>query len=147
MKGKQDRCEPKSKTSRRRLSLSQMTLDALREHQKQSLASGQAGAETVFCNADGGLLGKSNFRRRVWLPLIKAARVPVKRFHDLRHTNISLMLANGENAMTVKARAGHAQIATTMNIYGHLMEGTDRLAADRLGSLLDVKPATEVRTA
>jgi integrase len=138
VKGKPYFCEPKSKRSRRRLSLSQMALDALRAHMKQRLIDGHAGAETVFYNADGGLLTKSNFRNRVWLPLLKKADVPVKRFHDMRHTNISLMLKDGENILTTSRRAGHSSIAITMDTYGHLLEGEDRSATERMGGLLDV---------
>jgi integrase len=145
--GKPYWCEPKSKTSRRRLALSPLALDALREHRKQSLAEGRAAVETVFCNADGGLLGKSNFRQRVWLPLLAKAELPVKRFHDLRHTNASLLIELGEHPKTIQARLGHSQIGVTMNTYGHLMEGTDRLAANRLGNLLSAETGASVKTA
>jgi integrase len=145
--GKPYWCEPKSKASRRRLALSPMALDALREHRKQSLAEGYAAVETVFCNADGGLLGKSNFRQRVWLPLLAKAGLPVKRFHDLRHTNAALLIELGEHPKTIQSRLGHSQIGITMNTYGHLMEGTDRLAANRLGSLLSAEAGDGIKTA
>jgi integrase len=139
--------EPKSAASRRRLSLSPLALEALREHRKLMLAEGHAAVETVFCNADGGLLTKSNFRQHAWLPLRKRAGVPERKFHNLRHTNISLLLEIGEGPKTIQGRAGHAQFSTTMDIYGHLMEGADRQAADRLGTLLSRTEETATRTA
>jgi integrase len=145
--GKPYWCEPKSKASKRRLSLSQLALDALREHRKIIMTEGHAAIETVFCNADGGLLTKSNFRQRAWLPLRKRAGVPERKFHNLRHTNISLLLENGEGPKTVQGRAGHSQFSTTMDIYGHLMEGADRQAADRLGGMLGAEDEATARTA
>lgn len=43
------------------------------------------------------------------------------RFHDLRHTHISQLLADGHPITTVSRRAGHAKVSITLDIYGHAM--------------------------
>ena len=52
--------------------------------------------------------------------------------HGLRHTNASLMIANGTDIKTVSKRLGHANVTTTGNIYTHAIKSADELAADKL---------------
>jgi len=59
--------------------------------------------------------------------------LPHIRFHDLRHLSGSILISEGVDALTVSRRLGHAQTSTTLNIYGHVLEGTDSTAADTLG--------------
>jgi integrase len=130
--------EPKSAQSRRRIEIPAIAVEALEELRANMLAEGHIGAETVFCTREGGLLGKSNFRRRVWLPVLERAGLPRKRFHDLRHTAASILCELGEHPKVIQARLGHSQISMTMNTYSHLMPGMDRQAAHRVGDLLAV---------
>jgi integrase len=53
-------------------------------------------------------------------------------FHDLRHTHAALLIAQGEHPKVIQVRLGHASIKTTLDTYGHLFEGLDEAAADRL---------------
>jgi integrase len=54
------------------------------------------------------------------------------RFHDLRHTHAALLIAAGEHPKVIQARLGHASIGTTLDTYGHLFEGLDEAAAEKL---------------
>ena len=54
------------------------------------------------------------------------------RFHDLRHTHASLLLAEGVHAKVVSERLGHASIQITMDLYGHVMAGIQQEAAVKL---------------
>jgi len=58
--------------------------------------------------------------------------LPHIRFHDLHHLSGSILISEGVDALTVSRRLGHAQTSTTLNIYGHVLEGTDSTAADTL---------------
>jgi integrase len=62
------------------------------------------------------------------------------RLHDLRHFNATNMLANGADIRTVSGRLGHADAATTLNVYAHFMERADREAASAIGATLDGVP-------
>ena len=67
---------------------------------------------------------------------VKANNLPSVSIHSLRHTNASLMLANGVPIKTVSSRLGHAQVSTTMNIYAHAIRSQDEIAAETLQDIL-----------
>lgn len=56
------------------------------------------------------------------------------KFHCLRHTSATILLANGCDIKTVSARLGHSSIETT-NIYLHMLESVDRQAAKQFDKL------------
>ena len=86
----------------------------------------------VFCAPEGGRLLKPNFQRRVFRPLQKAAKLPVIRFHDLRHTAATLMLLNDVNVKVVSERLGHASIQLTLDTYSHVLPTMQKIAAERM---------------
>lgn len=51
------------------------------------------------------------------------------RFHTLRHTHATQLLLAGCDMRTVQERLGHADVATTLRLYGHVMPGRDAAAA------------------
>lgn len=58
-------------------------------------------------------------------------------FHGLRHTSATLLIASQQDVKTVSKRLGHAQTSTTMNIYAHALQESDRKAADALEAMLE----------
>ena len=56
--------------------------------------------------------------------------------HSLRHTNATLLIAQGVNIRTVSSRLGHGQTSTTMNIYAHAIQSADEKAAETLENIL-----------
>jgi integrase len=56
--------------------------------------------------------------------------------HDLRHSGASLMLAQGVRFEVVSEVLGHASIAITKDVYGHLVEGDERRAAASVADVL-----------
>jgi len=65
--------------------------------------------------------------------------LPYVSVHSLRHTNASLMIANGVNLTTVAKRLGHATTATTTKIYAHAIKSADEIANDMLENILTIK--------
>lgn len=63
-------------------------------------------------------------------------RLPMIPLHGLRHTSATLLIASHQDIRTVSSRLGHAQASTTMNIYAHALQETDRKAADALENML-----------
>ncbi|MGH2436249.1 MAG: tyrosine-type recombinase/integrase [bacterium] len=59
--------------------------------------------------------------------LLSQADVPRVRFHDLRHTAATLLLAQGVDPRTIRETLGHSQISLTMNTYSHV----DAIALER----------------
>lgn len=133
---------PKTAKSRRRIELSQIAVDALRQHLADRMAEGNAAAP-VFCDRDGGWLRKSNVQRRHFVPAVEAAGVPLIRFHDLRHSAATLLLAKGTHPKVVSDMLGHASVEITLNTYSHVIPSLHREAASQMDSILS--PVATVR--
>ncbi len=58
------------------------------------------------------------------------------RLHDLRHFAATRLLAAGISVRTVSGRLGHSNAATTLGVYAHFVEASDRDAAEKLGAIL-----------
>ena len=120
--------EPKSEASCRTVRVPAFLVDVLAAH----LATHADGSGLVFSAPNGGPVRRSNFRRRIWLPAVAASVGQPCTFHDLRHSHAALLIAQGEHPKVIQERLGHASIKTTLDIYGHLFEGLDEAAGDRL---------------
>ena len=68
---------------------------------------------------------------------VKRHALPKFTPHSLRHTNASLLIANGVNIPTVSKRLGHSTVATTTKIYSHAIQSADEKAAHVLAAKLD----------
>ena len=68
--------------------------------------------------------------------LCRAAGLSSVRLHDLRHLHATQLLAAGVPVRTLSGRLGHANAATTLSVYAHFLEASDRDAADVIGGLL-----------
>ena len=59
------------------------------------------------------------------------------RFHDLRHTHASILLANNVDVVAVAKRLGHADISTTLRNYAHALDRRDRDSARIIDHLIE----------
>ena len=100
--------EPKTKSANRTIRLSGEAVEALEDHRARMKREKHRDTDLapVFCDRDGGWLRQSNVTRRVLKPLLKKAEIPHMRFHDLRHTAATLMLARGVNVLVVSSSLG-----------------------------------------
>ena len=72
------------------------------------------------------------WRRRIFGPAARAAGLENARPYDLRHSFVSLLLAEGANVVEVARQAGHSP-TMTLSTYAHLFEeldGSDRTSAE-----------------
>lgn len=79
--------------------------------------------QTIFQNEQGNPICHDNFTDRQFAKDLKRWGGRRIRFHDMRHTATTLLIANGVDVKTVKEICGHADIATTMN-YVHMISGS-----------------------
>ena len=92
--------------------------------------------DLVFTNAIGKPL-EPVLLHREYKKLLSAANLPsTLRFHDLRHSAASLLLAQGVHARAIMELLGHSSITVTMNVYGHVMPAMMREAANTMEALL-----------
>lgn len=68
--------------------------------------------------------------------ILRKHNIPATRFHDLRHTAATLMFKHGASASVVQHALGHSSINTTMNVYVHNTDTTNKQAAQIMGDLL-----------
>jgi integrase len=127
----------------RRIALDHATLVALRAH--QGVMRERATACGVTLANDAFVFSHAPDCSRPWRPenvtsaftrVRNRAGFPQVRLHDLRHMHATQLLAAGVPVRTVSGRLGHANAATTLNVYGHFLEASDRQAADVIGELL-----------
>ena len=88
----------------------------------------------VFESPEGFPVRATLFRRRVWRPAVAAAGLEPFRIHDLRHTAVSLWVAEGANPKHVAAMAGHTSVSVVLDRYGHLYPQQDDELMQRLAS-------------
>lgn len=85
-------------------------------------------SEYVCVDVIGNLI-KPNYVSSTFGKLLAKNNLRHIRFHDLRHTCASLLLANGVPMEQVKEWLGHSEISTTVDIYGHLQYATKKQSA------------------
>lgn len=91
------------------------------------------GAEgLVFPSPTGRIWRPDNFMARVYRPAVKRAGLEPLRFHDLRHTHISLAIAQGVNPLAIAAQVGHVDARLIFQRYGHLYSDAGSQAAGLL---------------
>ena len=89
----------------------------------------------MFTTRDGQPLDGGNVTRD-FKKLLAATGLPPLRFHDLRHSCASFLIAQGVSPRVVMEILGHSQISLTMNTYAHVLPSLQTEAAHRMNALL-----------
>jgi len=132
---------PKTERARRKVMLPNPLVSALRSHHKRQLeeqlcaGSRWQQMDLVFASGVGTPLEPRNLDRHFKRMLVKAD-LPNMRFHDLRHSAASLLLAQNVNPRTVMEILGHSRISMTLDTYSHVMPEAMREAADKISAVL-----------
>lgn len=129
--GKMD--EPKSNAGVRVIIVPPILISVLQEHH---LTCPIGELDLVFPNRDGEIIHAENLVRRHFLPALTRAGLRRIRFHDLRHTYASLLIAQGENIKFIQQQLGHSSAQVTLDRYGHLMPQVQQGAGERLQNSL-----------
>ena len=131
----------KTKNSRRTLLMPDALHDALeRAHLRQTDAARFLGAtynplHLVCCRLDGQPM-TSCVLHHLFHEALDAAALPSIRFHDLRHTNATLMLRNAVPAKIVSSMLGHSSVGITLDTYSHVITEMQEGAVGVMDSLL-----------
>jgi integrase len=122
--------ETKTARSRRTVPLPGLAVTALREQRLRGRPLGY-----VFTDSRGMPLHGTGVTRSLHAVQARLG-LPAIRFHALRHTAASLLLAQGVHPRVVMEMLGHSTIALTMNTYSHVIPALQREAADTMDTLL-----------
>lgn len=109
--------ERKTESSKQTIRLPPSALAVLRRH-KASRKVVRLGEGYVFGTVKGTRLDHRNDSRRFQRAVLPAG-IEHHRFHDLRHTYATMLLARGVDVAVVSKALGHADLATTVDIYSH----------------------------
>ena len=104
---------PKTRSARRTIALPSLTVEALRKHR-----SNQASLSSRFRD------------------LVRRAGLKHVRFHDLRHTHATHLLARGINAKVVSERLGHSTVSLTLDVYAHVLPSMQAKAAEEIDVMI-----------
>ena len=134
----------KTQSSQRLISLPPMVVNLLKEYkswqEQEKLALDNLWEEhnRIFTQHNGKPMfygtPSSWFKK-----FIKKHNLPKITFHQLRHTNATLLIGQGVDVRTVSNRLGHARTSTTTDIYTHALKRPDREAAEKLENLFNKK--------
>ena len=133
---------PKTAKGRRNVALDERTVAVLKAHRKRvledrmTLGRGTPDAEgLVFTAPDGAPVNPESFSDH-FTRLVKAASLPLIRFHDLRHSHATLALQAGVHPKVVSERLGHSTVAFTLDVYSHAIPAMQEEAAERVAVLV-----------
>lgn len=133
--------EPKTQSGKRDLVAPAHLMKMLREHhvwyleQKLKLGADFTDSDLVVCQANGKPYYPDNLSH-MFRDLLLKNGLRYIRFHDLRHTNASLMIANGIDVKVAQERLGHSDVTTTLNIYSHVLKHANEAAAVKLDNIV-----------
>jgi integrase len=146
--------EPKTKKSRRTITLPAPLLKKLAAHKrKQNECRLKIGGEwqsydLVFCSEFGTPHSIPNLTYRYFHPILKKAGLlsedkeePRIRLYDLRHSCATLLLIADENPKVVSERLGHSTIVLTLDTYSHVLPTMQERATAKLEKLLYAESA------
>ena len=135
---------PKTKAGIRTLSVDPVTISMLRELkgiQTAALSTIEIDVtdeSPVLCSNTGGWANRHNHQR--WWKEWKESHFPNLadlKFHELRHTQATRLLAAGTDIKTVQARLGHSSASVTLDFYAHASRDNDKKAAALISSMME----------
>ena len=134
----------KSESGNRTIAIDSTLTDLLKEYkswqdnEKAAWGSRWVDSNKLFTQEDGKPIFPDTPSK--WFKkFIKRHNLPEITFHQLRHTNASLLISQGVDPATVSRRLGHADVAVTLRTYTHAIKEYDREAANALGNLIKKK--------
>ena len=132
---------PKTNGSRRTVSLNQTCKEVLQrvrsiQAKNQMRLNGiWEGRGYVFTNENGTPISGERVSKD-FAKIVCQAKIPHLTLHGLRHTAVALMIAGGVHPKSIADILGHSSISTTMDVYGHLINGVQKDAMSVLDERL-----------
>jgi len=90
----------------------------------------------VFLHHNGQPLDHGILLRSGFYPALRRAKLRHIRFHDVRHTFASLLIAQNVHPKRIQSLMGHSTIRVTMDVYGHLMHDADNETVEKVAALV-----------
>jgi len=125
---------PKTEAGVRTVTLSATCVHILRDlknYQDEILGIDLANERYIFLNPDGEKI-HPNLPYRQFKRFLERHELPKITFHQLRHTNASLLISQGTDLVVLSNRLGHSDTNTTLRVYSHVIKSKEALVANRM---------------
>ena len=129
--------KPKTEAGTRVVTASQTVINLLKQYrnyqiqQRLKLGTAWKNEPYVFVLDDGTPISP-NLPYKWFIAFLDKHNLPKITFHQLRHTNASILIASGEDVVTVSSRLGHADKSITLNTYSHLIKSKEAQVANKM---------------
>jgi integrase len=125
---------PKTRSSRRMIPISS-ALRRVLENLRARVNPAEP-QDLIFQTPEGTPLNSKNLYNRELAPACDRIGLPRVSWHSFRHTNATLLHANGETLKTAQTLLGHSDVETTLNTYTHAVSDSQRKAVERVAGVL-----------
>lgn len=135
---------PKSDTSIREIQMPSIVNKTIKKHYKTMLENkikygdNYSSEDFLISNELGEFMDPDYLSHSFSLTLEKAGLEHI-RYHDLRHTNATIMLTQGVPLKVASERLGHSTINITADLYSHVTRDLDKEASERIDGIFDRK--------
>lgn len=152
--------DPKNETSKRTIAVPGILIEVLKQYKKyqaeQKIAAGQdwqAREKKLYGNdydnnrvikAWDGCAVHPDFPSKAFKAFREKYNLPPLTFHQLRHSNASLLISQGVDIATLSKRLGHSNPGTTTKIYSHALRRPDKEASDKLEAIFTKKSRANI---
>lgn len=133
---------PKTLTSARKVIIGSRCINALQKWRVEQATYAERFAgiflnpyNMVFTNGVGNFVSYNNFYKRCWKNIIKKAGLDHVKFHDLRHSHCSQLLAAGISPQIVSQRLGHSDLGVTLRVYAHILPNMQETALKQIDEI------------
>ncbi len=132
--------KPKTKSSERNILLPQFLIDLLKAHhvlhmeKRSKVGDAWVDRDLVFSNEVGDFIYPNTLLQQFY-KLLEEAGLPRMHFHDLRHSAATILLSQHVQVHMVQELLGHSDIATTLGVYGSVVQSMRKDAADKMDDL------------
>jgi integrase len=125
---------PKTNSSNRVLPISSSLCEVFEAQRPDGAKTGPD--DLLFTTSRGTPLSSKNLYNRELAPACDRIKEPRISWHSFRHTHATLLTEVGESIKTAQAQLGHSDIATTLNLYAHVIPDSQRRAVERVAEVL-----------
>jgi integrase len=138
--------QPKTKKSRRNISITPSNAVVLREHHQKQDEMRQSLGQPLLKDDDfvfSNMRGKPylpNSVTHAWIKLVRRCGLKGIKLHSARHSHASLLMKQGVHPKIVQERLGHASISTTLDLYSHVVPGLQEAAAMKFDEIIIGSP-------
>lgn len=129
--------KPKTDAGVRVVTVSQTVLNLLKQYRNQQmqqrlkLGTAWKNEPYAFVLEDGTAINP-NLSYKWFIKFLERHNLPKITLHQLRYTNASIMIASGEDVVTVSGRLGHADKNITLNTYSHIIKSKETQVASKM---------------